>query len=255
VSVMVDPERWREKCVVAYLDEPPYFMPVPGTDPTGCDIEVTQMVLHRLGVGDVEFVLTKFGELIDGVLTRRWHLNTPMFVTKKRSCLVRFSAPVWAAIDSFIVRADDDRDFTSYESIAADDTVRLAAVTGQIQVDTALAVGMPRERVIEFDDQDTAARAVLNGLVDASVSTAPGNAAHVARLADPRLISVADARADERGGVALGAFSFHHDSNGLADAFDARLLAVLGTPAHLAMMARYGLEETAIRPALDAIHG
>ena len=68
-------------------------------DPTGCDIELTGMVLGALGVGRVDFVLTTFGELIDGVTSRRWHINAPMFITAERSRRVRFSVPVWAATD------------------------------------------------------------------------------------------------------------------------------------------------------------
>lgn len=237
--------------MVAYLDEPPYFMPVPGSTPTGCDIELTTTVLGALGVSEIEYTLTTFGELIDGVRTRRWHLNTPMFITPERAKLVRYSRPVWAAIDSFIVRSDDDRGFASYEAIAADDSIRLAAVTGQIQLATALRVGTPTDRIVEFHDQDTAARAVLDGEVDASVSTAPGNAAYVARLGDPRLRSVPDERASERGGLALGAFSFSLDSHGLADAFDQQLGETLGTDEHLSMMRSYGFDETALRPVLD----
>lgn len=237
---------------MAYLDEPPYFMPVPGSTPTGCDIELTEMVLGAVGVDVIEYVLTTFGELIDGVRSRRWHVNTPMFVTSERAQLMQYSRPVWAAIDSFIVRVNDDRDFTSYEAIAADESIRLAAVTGQIQLAAALDVGTPPDRVVEFDDQHTAAQAVLDGEVDASVSTAPGNAAFVARLGDRRLRSVPDQRAGDRGGLAFGAFSFSHESHGLAPAFDEQLGATLGTDAHLTMMHSYGFDNTALRPALDA---
>jgi polar amino acid transport system substrate-binding protein len=175
-----------------------------------------------------------------------------MFITAERSRRVRFSVPVWAATDSFIVRLNDVRDFTSYEAIADDDSIRLAAVTGQIQVETALRAGVPNDRIVEFADQDAAASAVLAGDADASVSTAPGNVAYIARLGDPRLVSVADSRAGERSGLPLGAFSFHRRSRELAQAFDGQLRCILGTAGHLEMMARYGFDEAALRPALHA---
>jgi polar amino acid transport system substrate-binding protein len=249
---VIDPATWRQRCTVAYLDEPPYFMPVDGADPTGCDIELAGMVLGALGVHRVDFVLTTFAELIDGVTSGRWHINAPMFITTERSRRVRFSVPVWAATDSFIVRSNDVRDFTSYEAIAADDSIRLAAVTGQIQVETALRTGVPNHRIVEFADQGAAASAVLAGDADASVSTAPGNVAYIARLGDPRLTSVADSRASERDGLPLGAFSFHRASRELADAFNGQLRRILGTAGHREMMARYGFDEAALRPALVA---
>jgi polar amino acid transport system substrate-binding protein len=175
-----------------------------------------------------------------------------MFITAERSRRVRFSVPVWAATDSFIVRSSDVRDFTSYDAIADDDSIRLAAVTGQMQVETALRAGVPSDRIVEFADQDAAASAVLAGVADASVSTAPGNVAYITRLGDPRLVSVADSRAGERRGLPLGAFSFHSASRELAHAFDGQLRRFLGTAGHLEMMARYGFDEAALRPALDA---
>ena len=227
-------------------------MPRDGAEPTGCDIELAEMVLGALGVRRVEFVLTTFGELIDGVMSRRWHINAPMFITAKRSRSVRFSLPVWAATDSFIVRSNDDRDFTSYEAIAGDGSIRLAAVAGQVQVETALRAGVPMDRIVEFADQGAAASAVLVGDADASVSTAPGTVAFITRLGDARLVSVADSRAGERGGLPLGAFSFHRASRELADAFDGQLRRILGTAPHLEMMARYGFDEAGLRPALHA---
>jgi len=249
---VIDPATWRQRCTVAYLDEPPYFMPVDGADPTGCDAELAGMVLGALGVHRVDFVLTTFGELIDGVTSRRWHVNAPMFITAERARRVRFSVPVWAATDSFIVRSNDVRDFTSYEAIAGDDSIRVAAVAGQVQVETARRAGVPNDRIVEFADQDAAASAVLAGNADASVSTAPGNVAYIARLGDPRLVSVADSRAGERDGLPLGAFSFYWASRELAHAFDRELRHILGTAGHLEMMARYGFDEAALRPALLA---
>jgi polar amino acid transport system substrate-binding protein len=140
------------------------------------------LVLGALGVRRVDFVLTTFGELIDGVASRRWHINAPMFITAERARRVRFSVPVWAATDSFIIRSNDVRDFTSYEAIAGDDSIRVAAVAGQVQVETARRAGVPNDRIVEFADQDAAASAVLAGDADASVSTAPGNVAYIARL-------------------------------------------------------------------------
>jgi polar amino acid transport system substrate-binding protein len=173
---VADFAKWRQRCVVAYIDEPPYFIPVSGSDPAGCDIELATMVLGALGATKIEFVLTSFAELIDGVRSQRWHINVPMFITETRSRLVRFSLPVWAAIDS---------DFSSYEAIAANDSVRLAAVIGQVQIDAALAAGVPGHRLVGFGDQQAATQAVVSGEADAAVSTAPGNAAHIAPPGEP----------------------------------------------------------------------
>jgi len=246
------PADWQQCTVVAYLDEPPFFSPTSSGDPIGCDIELTRTVLERIGVERIEFVLTTFGELIPGLLAGRWHVNTPIFITADRSQLIDFSLPVWAAGDGFIVRAADTRDFSSYQVIAADATIRLGVVTGQVQQRTAAGAGVPPERITEFADQDVAVRAVVDGRVDASVSTAPGNAAYLLRSADPRLVAVTDSSADWRSGVPLGAFSFRKETTDLSAAFDGALRQYLGTTAHLEMMSRYGFSADDLRPALVA---
>ena len=209
---MIDPATWRQRCTVAYLDEPPYFMPVDGADPTGCDIELAGMVLGALGVHRVDFVLTTFGELIDGVTSRRWHVNAPMFITAERARRAIQRAGLGGDRQLHRPIETMSATSTSYEAIAGDDSIRVAAVAGQVQVETARRAGVPNDRIVEFADQDAAASAVLAGNADASVSTAPGNVAYIARLGDPRLVSVADSRAGERDGLPLGAFSFYRAS-------------------------------------------
>jgi polar amino acid transport system substrate-binding protein len=241
---------WTDRMVVAYLDEPPFFSPVPGSDPVGCDIELATTVLTELGVREVEFVLTTFEELIPGLRSQRWDLNSPMFVTAERAAVVDFSVPVWAASDSFIVRSDDRRDFTTYEAVAADGTVVLAVVAEQIQHAIALTAGVPPTRIVVFPTQDAAASAVIEGRVDASVSTAPGNSAYLQRAGDHRLISVGDNKG--RGDAALGAFSFRKSMPDFVLAFDAALRTYLGSRHHLDMMNRYGFTEESLAPVLAA---
>ena len=234
---------------MAYLDEPPFFSPVADGDPVGCDIELTNAVLARLGVERIEFVLATFGDLIAGVHAGRWHVNTPMFITADRSNLVDFSVPVWAALDGFIARRDDERNFSSYESIATDESIRVAVVTGQKQYDVARRVGVAARRITEFADQDSMVRGVLSETVDVLVSTAPGNHAYLARAADDRLRSFADAGAD-RDPIAVGAFSFAKSMTELSTAFNAALRDYLGTAEHLRMMERHGFSRDALAPVL-----
>ena len=249
---MVDMTAWRRCTVVAYLDEPPFSVPTAVGPPVGCDVEVAGEVLGLLGVERVEFVLTNFGELIPGVVAGRWHMNAPIFITDQRATAVRYSLPVWAACDGFIVRSNDGRDFSSYGAIARDDTIRVAVVTSQVQQATALAAGVPSERIVEYFDQDAAARAVLAGEVDASASTACGNVAYVKRANDHRFAVIADTSPFGRRGVPLGAFSFAPSAEALATAFDGGLRRYLGTETHLQLMTRHGFTPESLRPSLAA---
>ena len=248
---MIDASGWRTRCLVAYLDEPPFFAPVAGGEPIGCDIELATMVLARLEVERVEFVLTTFDQLIDGVRSDLWHINTPIFMTPERARLVAFSIPVWAVADGFIVRSDDRRDFGGYATIAADATIRVGVVTGQVQHRAALNAGIPPERIAEFADQDTAANAVLDGRIDASASTAPGNRAYIARRGDSRLIARDDTNITHQGN-AFGAYSFNRAAVDLIATFNGALRELLGTPRHIDMMRTYGFTHEELQPVIDA---
>jgi polar amino acid transport system substrate-binding protein len=244
-------ESWRAGVVVAYLDEPPFAIPGrPGARPAGCDMDLAHHVLAAAGVTAVRYVLTTFADLIAGLVDGRWDMTTAIFVTDDRAQIVDFGRPVWAAADGFVVRRDDAARYTSYEDIARSSEATLAVVHGQVQQHTAIAAGVPVDRIVEHPDQDAAVAAVRDGRADAAASTAIGSRAYVRRAGDPGLVAVADRSAAPRGQIPYGAFAFGKRTPGLTAAVDDALDAYLGTPGHLALMARYGFTEDDLRPVL-----
>jgi polar amino acid transport system substrate-binding protein len=118
--------------IFAYLDEPPFCAPGAGGaggKPTG--FEVLFAVLQSIGIDAIETQLTTFAELLPGVASGRWHINTPLFVTAERRQLVDFSRPVWSLSDGLMLRAGDERRLNSYDALAADAGARLVTVTRQ----------------------------------------------------------------------------------------------------------------------------
>jgi polar amino acid transport system substrate-binding protein len=96
------------RIVYAYLDEPPFGAPGPDGHAIGYDAELAEKVLRAIGVKHIDVVLVKFPELIDGVTSGRWTMNTGMFVTPERAQSVAFSRPIWALIDGFVARLKSD---------------------------------------------------------------------------------------------------------------------------------------------------
>jgi polar amino acid transport system substrate-binding protein len=237
-----------DRVTVAYLDEPPFCIPASDGEPIGADMEVARRVLTGAEVDSVEYALTTFPELIPGLLDGRWQMTTAMFITPERSKIIAYSRPIWAAPDGFIVRAGDADRLTNYEAIGADPNAVLAVVTGQVQYQTALRVGVPTQRIIEFPDQDAAVEAVRRGQADASASTAIGNHAYVQLAADPALVAITDRPVAPRGPVALGAFAFNQTATDLISAVDRALESYLGSPDHLALMARHGFSAEQLEP-------
>jgi polar amino acid transport system substrate-binding protein len=243
---------WRERVIVAYLDEPPFGIPArPGARPNGCDVDLADHLLTAAGATAIHYTLTTFPELIPGLLDQRWHMTTAMFITDDRASIIDYTRPIWAATDGFIVRRGDAGRFTSYEAIAHTPSAILAVVSDQVQHHTARDAGVPPERIVEFSDQDAAAAAVRDGRVDASASTAIGNRAYVERASDPALTAVADQPANPRSSLPCGAFALSKNTPDLTAALNHILGRYLGSPDHLALVGRYGLSRNDLRPIID----
>lgn len=240
----------RPEVVVAHLDEPPFCIPAFAGEPSGCDMELARIVLHRIGVGRISYRLTTFSELIPGLLDHRWHMTTGIFITPGRSKVVDFTNPIWAVPDGLLIRHSDLDRYTSYESIAQDPEGRLAVVTDQVQRQSAVGAGMPLSRIFEYPDQEAAANAVLFGNADAAASTARGNQALLDRWPDVPLTSVVVAT---QAGPALGAFAVDKRNPQLTAAVDRALREILGSTMHLDLMSRYGFDDQDLRPVLGRL--
>jgi polar amino acid transport system substrate-binding protein len=234
-----------DRVVLAVLDEPPFCWLEPDGTAMGCDVEVATTVLRQTGIQSVSVRQTTFAELIPGLVAGQWHLNTGMFITDARRRQVRFTRPIWAVPDGFIVRSDDVGRFSSYGDLGFDAGARLGVVVGQVQADSARKAGVPDKRLVAFATQDDAVQAVRRGEIDAAASTAIGNRALIARMDDPDLVAV-DVRAPadgDRQAVPVGAFSLSVQQAVLAAALDAQLAVFLGSPQHRAIMTRYGFTD------------
>jgi len=114
----------------------------------------------------------------------------------------------------------------------------LGVIVDQVQHATALRLAVPSERIRLFRTQDEAAKAVASGQVDAYASVASAHRGYLANRADATL-AVVDVPIDEQP-PAFGAFAFAKENAGVLSAVDTALATYLGSPAHHALMARYG---------------
>ncbi len=221
----------------AYLDEPPFCAPGADGAAIGCDVEVAFAILKAIGIAHVETKLVTFAELLPGVASGRWDINTPLFITEERKTLVDFSRPVWSLADGLMVRAGNPKGLTSYQALAAHATARLVVVAGQVQEHAARAAGVPVSRVLRVATQPEAVAAVAEGRADAYASVAMAHRGSLRATPDARL-DVVDFAA-HGGTAALGAYSFARSNRELRGAFDDALRGYLGSPEHRSLMRRY----------------
>jgi polar amino acid transport system substrate-binding protein len=232
---------WRERVVFAYLEEPPFCFRSADGRASGCDVELAQAVLRDVGVATCDFVEAEFAELIPGLIDGRWSMTTGLFVTPERRQRIAFSRPIWALHDGLLVRTGNPRDIAGYGSIAADANTTLAIVKDQRQRDSAIELGVPAARIVEFNTQKEAADAVAGGMADAYASVAMAHRGYLASHASAPL-TVVDVPLSEQP-PAFGAFGFASASAELAEAVNRALRLHLGTEAHRELMTRCGFAE------------
>jgi polar amino acid transport system substrate-binding protein len=233
--------------IFAYLDEPPFCAPAPD-GPVGCDVEVAFAVLRAIGIERVETRLVTFTELLPGVASGAWQINTPLFITPERAQLVAFSRPVWSLADGLMVQAGNPKRLTSYRTLAAHADARLVVVADQVQEQRALVAGFDPARVLRVATQPEAVAAVREGRADAYASVAMAHRGFLRAAPDARL-AVADFGM-EGGAVAEGAYSFSKANGDLRRAFDGALQRFLGSPEHRAIMRRYDFTDADVERVL-----
>lgn len=217
-----------------WIAEPP-FNYLEGGDLTGYDVELARQIASRMGV-PFEPVETSFADLLPGLDDGRWDMTTGMFVTEERGRRASFTMPIWALHDGLLVRESSRDQIAGYRSLA-DGNGKLAVLTGQIQEQTALGLGVGAHNIVAFQDYRDAAQAVIDGTVDAYASVELAHQAHIARHPGSGLVSVGVPAAEKE--PASGAFACRQRET--RDQINAELAGFIGTPEHAALLAQFGL--------------
>jgi polar amino acid transport system substrate-binding protein len=138
-------ERAREEGFirVGFANEAPYGFADAAGVLTGESPEVARAVFARLGVEEMDGVLTEFGSLIPGLQARRFDLVAAgMFITPERCEQVLFSDPSYCAPQAFLVQGGNPLGLTDYASVADNPDVRLGVLTGAVEAEQARANGV-----------------------------------------------------------------------------------------------------------------
>jgi polar amino acid transport system substrate-binding protein len=227
----------------AYLIEPPFNDRDDDGAVKGCDVELAQYVCDELGEAFAP-IEAEFAELLPGLGSGRWRMTTGLFATEERQRIAAFSRPIWALPDGLLVQNGNPKGLDGYRSVAAHADCLLAVIRDQIQHRSAVAFGVSDHRIVIFDTYTAAAIAVATGDVDAYASVARAHAGFM--MGHPDLpCEIVPVPAEEKA-PAFGAFGFAREDDQFRMNVDAVLATYLGSPAHRAMMARYGFADDEI---------
>lgn len=234
---------------IGYANEAPFaYMDSKEARVTGEAVEIARVVLRRMGVNEVEGVLTEFGSLIPGLQARRFDIIAAgMYVTPERCAQVAFSNPTYGVGEAFMVQKGNPKNLHSYDDVLKSQDARLGVVVGAIQGDYAQKLNIPSERVIVFPDAVSALSGVQADRADAYAATALTINDLMTKVTD-QAVQKAEPFTDPviqgenvRG---YGAFAFRKEDQAFADAFNAELAKLIGSEEHRKLVEPFGFTKS-----------
>jgi len=205
-------------------------------------------VLKRMGINEVEGVLTEFGSLIPGLAAKRFDIIAGgMYVTPERCQQVAFSDPTYGVGEAFLVKQGNPKNLHSYEDVVKNPDAKLGVVVGAIEGDYAQKVKIPSGQVVVFPDAVSALSGVQAGRADAYAATALTINDLMGKTQDGSGLEKADPFTDPvidgKGVRGYGAYAFRTDDKAFADAFNAELAKFIGTDEHKKLVAPFGFTD------------
>ncbi|AKQ55214.1 ectoine/hydroxyectoine ABC transporter substrate-binding protein EhuB [Bordetella hinzii] len=243
---------------IGYANEAPYaFMDSQKARVTGEAVEVARVVLKRMGINEVEGVLTEFGSLIPGLQAKRFDIIAAgMYVTPERCQQVAFSNPTYGVDEGFLVPKGNPKQLHSFEDVANKEDVKLGVVVGAIEADYARQSKVGAGQMVVFPDAVSAFAGVQAGRADAYAATAltindllnKTDGGGGMERAQPFKNPVIDGK-ETRG---YGAFAFRKEDKAFADAFNAELAKFIGTEEHAKLVAPFGFTKAELPGEMTA---
>ncbi|MFL1676854.1 ectoine/hydroxyectoine ABC transporter substrate-binding protein EhuB [Paenibacillus dendritiformis] len=232
---------------VGFANEKPYAYATPDGQLTGEAVEVAREVLKRMGIEEMNGVLTEFGSLIPGLKAKRFDIITAgMFINPERSKEVAFANPEYSIGEALAVKKGNPSNLRSYEDIAGNKDVKVAIMVGAIELEYLAKSGVAKEQIVTVPDQPSAISALQAGRVDAVTMTGPSLQAMLDSTKDDQLERVMDFEQPEIDGKSVrgyGAAAFRKEDAEFREAFNQELEALKQSGKLLELLEPFGFTE------------
>jgi polar amino acid transport system substrate-binding protein len=225
---------------VGFANEAPYGFATPDGKLTGESPEVVKAVLAKMGISQVDGVLTEFGSLIPGLQAGRFDIIAAgMFITPKRCEQIQFSEPTYGIGQAFLVSEGNPKGIKDYSSIADNGDLKLAVMAGAVESGYAKDSGIGLDQLVVLPDQSSLVKAVQAGRADAAALTA-NSIADMASKNEGVESTEPFGTVAGQSVVGHGAIGFRKDDTDLYEAFNAELKKFIGSDEHIALVTPFG---------------
>jgi polar amino acid transport system substrate-binding protein len=225
---------------VGFANEAPFGYATPDGKLTGEAPEVAKAVLAKIGIQQVDGVLTEFGSLIPGLKAGRFDIIAAgMFINPKRCAEIQFSEPSYGIGQAMLVKAGNPKGIKDYTSIKDNPDLKLAVMAGAVETGYAKDAGVPEAQLVVLPDQSSLLAAVQSGRADAAALTAL-SIADMAKKGEGVESTTPFGEVAGKSVKGHGGFGLRKEDTDLYEAFNSELKKFIGTPEHIALVTPFG---------------
>jgi len=225
---------------VGFANEAPFGYATPDGKLTGEAPEVAKAILAKIGIPQVDGVLTEFGSLIPGLKAGRFDIIAAgMFINPKRCAEIQFSEPSYGIGQAMLVKAGNPKGIKDYTSIKEGPDLKLAVMAGAVETGYAKDAGVPEAQLVVLPDQSSLLAAVQSGRADAAALTAL-SIADMAKKGEGVESTTPFGEVAGKSVKGHGGFGFRKEDTELYEAFNSELKKFIGTPEHIALVTPFG---------------
>jgi polar amino acid transport system substrate-binding protein len=225
---------------VGFANEAPFGYATPDGKLTGEAPEVAKAVLAKMGIAQVDGVLTEFGSLIPGLKAGRFDIIAAgMFINPKRCAEIAFSEPSYGIGQAMLVKKGNPKAIKDYTTFKDNKDLKLAVMAGAVEVGYAKDAGVPEGQLVVLPDQSSLLAAVTAGRADGAALTAL-SIADMAKKGEGVESTTPFGEVAGKSVKGHGGFGFRKEDTDLYEAFNAELKKFIGSPEHIALVTPIG---------------
>lgn len=233
---------------VGFANEAPYAYATPEGKLTGEAVEVSRAILQKLGIKEMNGVLTEFGSLIPGLNANRFDMITAgMWINAARAEQVSFANPDYQIGEGIAVKAGNPMNLHSYKDIASNSKVKVGATSGSAEVKELTSAGVADAQIVSVPDQPSALAALQAGRVDVITMSGPALQTVLDTAKDSKIERVTEFTQpviDGKSIVGYGAAVFRKTDNDFRDAYNKELVEMEKSGELLAIIKPFGFSES-----------
>jgi polar amino acid transport system substrate-binding protein len=235
------------RITVGFANEKPYAYATTDGKLKGEAVEVAKTILKRLGIKEVDGVLTQFGSLIPGLKAKRFDMITAgMYVTPERAKEVDFANPDYSIAEAIAVKKGNPKNIKSYEDIKKNKSAMIGVMGGAAEQKYLTASGVSTRQIKIFNDNPSALSALESGRVDVITMTGPSLKAVLDASKSNKVEKVEDFKQpmiDGKSVRSYGASVFRKGDDDFKEAFNKELEKMKQSGELLKILKKYGFTE------------